>query len=31
MTNYYFDHEKLKVYQKAIEFVSWLTELLEEI
>ncbi|MCF8241944.1 MAG: hypothetical protein K9J16_11200 [Melioribacteraceae bacterium] len=23
MSKYYFDHEKLKVYQKALEFVAW--------
>lgn len=31
MANYYFDHEKLKVYQMAITFVSWVSELIEEI
>jgi four helix bundle protein len=27
----YFDHEKLKVYQSAIRFVTWSTDLLAEI
>jgi four helix bundle protein len=27
----YFDHEKLKVYQKAIEFVKWSDEILSKI
>lgn len=27
----YFDHEKLKVYQSAIAFVAWSTDLLNEI
>ena len=26
-----FDHEKLKVYQKALQFVSWVTELLASL
>lgn len=31
MPKYYFDHEKLKVYQKAIEFVKWSTNLMDSI
>lgn len=31
MPKHYFDHEKLKVYQKAIEFLSWFTQLQLEI
>lgn len=27
----YFDHEKLTVYSKSIEFISWLTDLLQKI
>jgi len=27
----YFDHEKLHVYQKAIQFVSWTEDLLQEV
>ena len=27
----YFDHEKLIVYSKAIEFIGWLTETLEDV
>ena len=30
MMEFYFDHEKLKVYQLAIEFVTWSETLLEE-
>ena len=30
MMAFYFDHEKLKVYQLAIEFVTWSETLLEE-
>jgi four helix bundle protein len=30
-TRKYFDHEKLIVYSKAIEFISWLTDVLQEI
>ncbi len=28
-TEFWFDHEKLEVYQEAIEFIAWLTKLLE--
>lgn len=28
---YWFDHEKLDVYQEAIAFIAWLTELLEHV
>ena len=28
---YYFDHEKLEVYQLELKFVEWLTDLLDEI
>lgn len=28
---YMFDHEKLKVYQKALEFLSWLTPILAKL
>lgn len=31
MNEYFFDHEKLRVYQKALEFVAWLTELLSKL
>ncbi len=31
MSKYYFDHEKLKVYQKAIEFVKWSTNLMDSL
>lgn len=31
MPKYYFDHEKLKVYQKSVEFISWGTQLLQEV
>jgi four helix bundle protein len=31
MAKYFFDHEKLKVYQKAIEFVNWSTILQDKI
>jgi four helix bundle protein len=27
----YFDHEKLKVYSRAIEFITWLSEILQEV
>src|SRR5947209_16028657 len=30
-TPFYFDHEKLIVYQRSIQFVSWCTELLEHL
>jgi len=26
----YFDHEKLHVYQKALQFVSWAEQLIQE-
>jgi four helix bundle protein len=29
-TKYWFDHEKLDVYQESIDFVAWLSKLLEE-
>ncbi len=29
--SYYFDHEKLHVYQKALEFVVWLNDILERV
>lgn len=29
--NFYFDHEKLHVYQNAIKFVVWLNEILEKV
>ena len=28
---YFFDHEKLRVYQKAVEFVEWVDNLLKKI
>ncbi|MCL4550947.1 MAG: four helix bundle protein [Bacteroidetes bacterium] len=31
MNEVYFDHEKLKVYQKAIEFVVWVHKVLRDI
>ena len=31
MTKYYFDHEKLLVYQKAVEFVKWADNLIRKI
>ncbi len=31
MTKHYFDHEKLLVYQKAIEFVRWADNLIRKI
>ena len=29
--NYYFDHEKLHVYQKALNFIVWLNAILEKV
>lgn len=31
MSEIYFDHEKLKVYQRAIEFSGWVADILREI
>ena len=31
MNTVYFDHEKLHVYQKAVQFVSWAEDLLQEV
>ncbi|HKM55103.1 MAG TPA: four helix bundle protein [Isosphaeraceae bacterium] len=31
VTQFYFDHEKLEVYQQSIAFVAWLNPILEEI
>jgi four helix bundle protein len=31
MTDYLFDHEKLKVYRKSCEFVEWLNDILQKI
>jgi four helix bundle protein len=31
MPKHYFDHEKLKVYQVAVEFVAWITKLRDEL
>lgn len=31
MTNYIFDHEKLKVYSKSCDFVEWLQNILQKI
>jgi len=29
--NFYFDHERLHVYQKALKFVVWLNDILEKV
>ena len=31
MEEFYFDHEKLRVYQNAIKFVGWIEELLSDV
>lgn len=31
MSEIYFDHEKLKVYQRAIEFSGWVSDIIREI
>lgn len=30
-TEYWFSHEKLEVYQQAVEFIAWLTDVLESV
>lgn len=31
MSKHYFDHEKLKVYQRSIQFISWSAKLMQEL